>query len=210
MPQSRSNYRLAEARALTERFKAGGPDSFNAFLELISLLLTVTVLDHAGAVRLTTGPRPNTAVLGGWRGPIDPLPLTNGRFLRLTMVLYLEATEEGSRLKVEEASYQYQFDRYGDQWIFRYDYLRNPPPPYPASHLQIRGRLVEDCLPSDMPLERVHFPAGRLSLEAVIRLLVDQFGVRSRERPDVWRPVLAETERSFLAIAHRALSGPEA
>lgn len=210
MPERPSSYRLAEARALTERYRAGGQDALDAFLELVSLLLNLTILDPAGAVRYSTGPRPNVAVLGGWRGPTDPLPLTNGHFLRLTMVVYLELTEPGSRLKVAESSYQYQLDRYGEQWVFRYDYLRRPPPPYPASHLQIRGNLIERCLPDDLPLSRVHFPVGRLSLEAVIRLLVDQLGVRSREGPEVWRPVLAETERAFLEIAHRALSGPDA
>jgi hypothetical protein len=204
-----SSYRVAEARALTERFKAGGQDSFNAFLELVSLLFNVTVLHWTGATRLTTGQRANTAVLGGWSGPTDPLPLTNGHFLRLSMVLYLENTSAGSRLKVEEASYQYQLDQQGDRWVFRYDYLRFPPAPHPASHFQIRGQLTEPCLPEGQPLERIHFPVGRLSLEAVIRLLIDQFGVPSREQPDVWRPVLAETERLFLEIAHRALSGPE-
>jgi hypothetical protein len=167
-------------------------------------------LDASDAVRLTMGPRRDRAVLSGWRGPGDPLRLTDGRLLRLTIVLYLEETRYGSRLKVDDASYQYQLDRIGDQWVFRYDYLRNPPAPHPASHLQIRGQLTEDVLPSRTPLERMHFPVGRLSMEAVIRLLIDQFGVPSRERPEIWRPVLAETEASFLTIAHRALSGPEA
>jgi hypothetical protein len=45
-------------------------------------------------------------------------------------------------------------------------------------------------------------------MEGVIRLLADQFGVPCNEPPEVWRPVLAEAEQTFLDIAHRPLSGP--
>lgn len=209
MSQPASSYHLSEARRLTGQYQAGGPDSFGHFQELVSLLLHLTILDRYSAVRLATGPRPDTMVLGGWRGPQDPLRLTNDAFLRLSIVLYLEKVGSGTRLKVDEASYQYQLDIAGEQWIFRYDYLRNPPSPHPASHLQIRGGLTEEILPPRVLLERIHFPVGRLSLEAVIRLLIEQFGLESRERPEVWRPVLAETERSFTQIAHRVISGPE-
>jgi hypothetical protein len=58
-------------------------------------------------------------------------------------------------------------------------------------------------------MERIHFPTGRVSLEAIIRLLADQFNTPCREDPDLWRPVLAETERAFLEIANRPLAGPD-
>ena len=61
-------------------------------------------------------------------------------------------------MKVRSSSFQYQLDPGGDEWIFRYDYLRNPPEPYPASHLQIRGMLIGL---RDLNLERVHFPTQR-------------------------------------------------
>jgi hypothetical protein len=189
---------------------AGGPPAFDAFLDLVSLLLNLTILAPRGAVRLTTGPRRNAAILGGWRGPSDPLPLRDGKFLRATILLYLDQTQEGERLKIQESSYQCQADALGERWIVRYDYLRYPPSPYPGAHLQIRGELAEPCLPPERPLSRVHFPVGRVSLEAVIRLLADQFGVPTNEPSAVWRPVLAESERAFLEIAHRPLSGPEA
>jgi hypothetical protein len=131
--------------------------------------------------------------------------LNDGRYLRLTMSLYFEDVQEGRRLKTHSGSFQYQQDTAGDRWIFRYDYLRWPPSPHPADHLQIRGTLTEDCLPIHRTLERVHFPTMRVSLEAVIRLLVDQFGVKSNELKKVWRPLLAASEAAFLGIAHRSL-----
>jgi hypothetical protein len=187
---------------------AGGSAAFDAFLDLVSLLLNLTILAPGGAVRLTAGPRGNTAILGGWRGPDDALQLRDGKLLRATMLLYLERTPQGQRLKVEESSYQYQIDPLGKRWILRYDYLRHAPSPYPGAHLQIRGELVEPGLPPNRPLPRVHFPVGRVSLEAVIRLLADQFEVPTNEPPAVWRSALAESERIFLDIAHRPLSGP--
>lgn len=199
------NALLGEVRDLTARSR----DSFQAFRDLADRLLRLTVLDDSGATRLSVGPRPNTLVLGGWNGPDDPLPLNDGRYLRLTVGLYLEQTPDGPRLKVEQSSYQYQEDRQGDRWIFRYDFLRNPPAPHPADHFQVRGALMEDCLPEGVTLERVHFPTARISLEAVIRLLIDQFQIRANTGPEMWRPVLAESERAFYGIAHRSLSGPE-
>lgn len=201
---------LGEVRDLTSRYQSGSRDSFQAFRNLADRLLRLTVLDNArGATRLSAGPRANTFVLGGWNGPDDPLPLNDGRYLRLAVGLYLEDTSDAPRLKVEHSSYQYQGDQEGDQWIFRYDFLRNPPDPYPGSHLQVRGTLLEDCLPQGLTLERIHFPTVRISLEAIIRLLVDQFEVPANTDPEVWRPILAETERAFYGIAHRSLSGPE-
>ena len=119
------------------------------------------------------------------------------------MSLYRERVPEGVRLKVEKAGVQYQTDAAGDQWIFRYDYLRRPPDPHPAAHVQVRGDLTEAVLPAGVPLGRVHFPTMRVSLEAIIRLLADDFRVPCHAEAELWRPVLAASEAAFVAIAHR-------
>jgi hypothetical protein len=200
---------LGEVRELSARYQSGHPPTcFVAFRDLVDLLLRLTVLSPYGGVRLAKGRRENTMVLGGWRGPDDPLPLLDSRYLRLSITLFLEQTEQGPRLKVQDSSYQYQADPDGRDWVFRYDYLRHPPDPQPAAHLQIRGMLAGGVLSAGTPIERFHFPTGRLSLEAVIRLLADQFLVPCKEPPEIWRPVLAESEREFLTIARRPLSGP--
>ena len=200
---------LGEVRTLTDRYKAGSSDSFEAFRALLTLLLGYTILAPHGAVRLHRGPA--GYALGGWDGPQDPLPLNDGRDLRLSVALYLADTPHGPRLKVKDAGYQYQSDRDGERWIFRYDYLRHPPAPHPAAHLQLHARLEEaDCLPPGRPLERIHFPTHRVSIEMVIRLLADQFGVPCHEPPEIWRPVLDESERRFLEIAHPPLPGAAA
>ncbi len=138
------------------------------------------------------------------------VPLNDGRYLRISIVLYREPHEGGHRLKVEQASYQYQLDEAGYNWVFRYDYRREPMDEHPATHLQVRGRLLENVTMHHGLLERVHFPTGRVSIEAVIRLLMEQFGMPPNYPPEMWRAILSESERSFEEIAHRHLSGPPA
>jgi hypothetical protein len=199
---------LGRVRDLSGAFLSGESRGFGAFRELTDLLLRRTVLHPSGGVKETEGPRADTCIVGGWGDPLDPLPLTNGRYLRLSLTLFRESTERGYRIKVADSAYQYQADRDGADWMFRYDFLRNPPEPHPASHLQLNAALAQGWLPDGMPLSRVHFPTDRISFEAVIRLLIDQFAVPSNGSADVWRPLLAESEALFLGIRHRSLSGP--
>ena len=187
---------------------AGNRQSFDSFCGLVSLLLGLTVMKTGGGVRLVSlKSREERFVMGGWKGPTDPVPLNDGRYLRLAITLQLVNTPKGPQLKVFESSFQYQLDRDGDHWIFRYDYLRHPASQHPPAHFQIRAKLTEySILRRGQTLERVHFPTSRVSLEAIIHLLVTQFGVRCNHLPEVWRLVLAESERLFFDIAHIPLS----
>lgn len=178
MPPPDPDSRLAEVRRLNRIIRGGGPDALSAFRELTHLLLNLTILAAGSTlklIRLTTDA--TKAVLGG-RTPRDPLRLNDGRFLRLSAKLYLDRSSTPNFLKVEETSYQYQLDQDGERWIFRYDYLRNPPGAIPAAHFQINGELAEAAVIAGTQLKRLHFPTGRVSLEAVIRLLAEQFQVR--------------------------------
>ncbi len=132
------------------------------------------------------------------RGSNGPLPLRDGNFLRLSISLYVEDTGEGPRLKTWQSSFQYQRDRDGKDWIFRYDYLRSPEGSYPSAHLQIRGKH-----------ERVHFPTMRVPLEAIIRCLASDFNVPCSEPAEVWKYVLHHTEIDFLEIHHPPVSCPQ-
>jgi hypothetical protein len=156
---ARLDDQLGKVRDLTRRYQDGGRPAFRAFEELASLLLHLTVLDATGIVRLTYATSRDRAALGGSGGPTDPLPLNDGRFLRVSVSLYLT---ERNRLAVSTSSYQYQVDRDGDRWIFRYDYLREPgPQPHPSAHFQVRSTLSEsDVLGADQPLIGSTSPQG--------------------------------------------------
>jgi len=212
LPASKVPALLGHLRELTQEYLKAGPDSFDAFRDLASQLLSITVLKPGTFIRqLASSARPGEMLLGGVPGPTDPLPLTDGRFLRLTISMFRERVEEGGfRLKVRNSAFQYQ--EYRDDkasWIFRYDYLRQPPEREPGAHLQVNGSLERAVLPSSKPLGRVRFPTMRVSLEAIIRLLVEEFGVPCNESEDVWRPALESTERAFLAVQHLQLRSPE-
>ncbi|MBI4603659.1 MAG: hypothetical protein HY721_17030 [Planctomycetes bacterium] len=166
----------------------------------MQLVLSLTVLRRGVSIRKYGGVSPNTFVLGGQETREAPLPLTNGRFLSYSATLFLDP--ETKHLKVSRSRFQYQLDKEGARWIFRYEYLRDPEDKHPAAHLHVRGTLAEDCLPPRETLEHLHFPTHRVPLEAVIRLLVDHFKVPCNEQETTWRPVLLESEVPFVAIAH--------
>lgn len=188
------------ARILTAALLGGGPRSFDAFRDLAQLLLGTTVLADGQFVRLSgRGGRrgDDVRVLAGVAGPTDPLLLRDGRWLRLAVTLHLDRSA-GDLLRVAKSSFQYQADRDGDRPIFRYDFLRAPRSTEPAAHLNVYAELsVHDVLPATRPLSRVHFPTGRVSIEAGVRLLVDDFGVPAAEAE--WRSVLSVSEA---ALAH--------
>jgi hypothetical protein len=201
---------LGEVRALTTRYLSGTQASFDATRDLLNYLLRVTVMDDREHVRFLSIPgnqRADTRTLGS---RVRPIPLNDGHYLRLMVNLSLDPIENAQpKLRVYSASYQYQLDPEGENWVLRYDYARVPNDRHPASHLQVRAKLLaEGCLPEHTPFERIHLPTGRMTLEAVIRLLVEQFEVPCNESEDIWRPILAESERAFELIAHRHISGP--
>jgi hypothetical protein len=129
-----------------------------------------------------------------WRARTASLQETGGAdaFLRTSMSLF-----------------QYQLDEAGDDWVFRCEYKREPDPgdSRPVGHLHVRGQLSSaGVLARKQTLDRVHFPCGRPTVESVIRLLIDDFGVLSDAPDDIWRPLMAETEREFLRVAHKAVA----
>lgn len=202
---------LGRVRDLTQGYQAGGPASLRAFEELAVLLLSLTVKHPSAQLRLGyPRGRRDVGVLGGAAGPTDPVRLNDGNFLRVSVSLHLGDGPQGPLLKVSESSYQYQLDEAGKRWVFRYDYLRVPRgDPHPTAHLQVNGALSEaEHLPGLAEQGRLHFPTGRVGIEAVARLLVEEFGVACNRDSEIWRPVLAESERGFLGIAHQPLSGP--
>lgn len=195
----------AKARELTRQYMAGNTQSFDSFRDLVQLLLGVTVLADNQYVVLRQGVDPATRALGGAGGPISPVQLRNRRWLRIAMTLRLVPQASGpSRLKIEQTSLQYQCDEGGQQEVFRYDYLRHDSSGHPAAHINVHGSLDRsDVLEQGKTLSRIHFPTARVSLEAVLRLLVVDFGVPTARSRDVWEPVLAESEQEFQRIAHQ-------
>jgi len=188
---------IASLRKLTSVCNQGKPAAFGAFNKVLAKLLHLTIMKPDGHLTLQglEGGRGRAQKL--IRGSKGPIPLRDGRFLRLTISLYIEPTEKGPRFKTWQSSFQYQKDFDGKDWIFRYDYLRAPEGSYPSAHVQVRGQH-----------ERIHFPTMRVPFEAIIRCLANDFNVPCHAPKEVWRYILHHTELDFLAIHHPPISCP--
>lgn len=111
-------------------------------------------------------------------------------------------------LRLPSRHFQYQFDKGGKEWLFRYDFLRNRPNEKPESHVHINGNLPDFFkLPEEKwTLKDVHFPvAKRVSIASVVRLLADDFKIPCNSTIEIelggekteslWRLVLRESEK---------------
>jgi hypothetical protein len=201
---------LGHVRDLNRRCSEGGEDAFQPFADLASLVLRLTILREGENVVLKRGPNRSHAALQNLRGSDVPLRLRDGRFLKCDASLYVD--RESRHLKVAKSRYQYQADADGKQWVFRYDYLRQPGDAYehPPAHLQVNGSLSAEPAVTDLPLKKIHFASGRVSLEGVIRTIAVQFQAGSNVDPALWHPVLAESEARFHNVAHIPPTGPGA
>lgn len=189
---------------LTRKCRAGSRHSLQAWRDLAELLFCGTIGATGSSLAVhVLGNRRGHGAVGGRPEIGTPLALNNGAFLKFTMSLKLRHR----RLIVDQSAYQYQLDPEGRDWVFRYDYRRRPTDRYAAAHVQVRGDLKQPAI-APRGLERIHLPTGRVSFEAVIRLLVEDFDVPCRWPTDVWRPVLHESVILFLRDATIPPSGP--
>lgn len=148
-------------------------------------------------------------VLGGAQQLTDPLALTDRRFFRLTISLFRERTEGGYRLKVRKSAFQYQENR-GEKtsWIFRYDYLRQPPEREPGAHLSTAD-LSGRCYRTASRSGRFASPPCAFRSRRSFGCSSEEFGVPCNESDEVWRPALESTERAFFDVQHLPLSFAE-
>jgi hypothetical protein len=135
--------------------------------------------------------------------------LTNGWYLLLLLSFRVEPAQSAGRAKkLKTLSSLFQYQRLAgadpDNWVFRYEYFRYARDQYAPGHLHVRGSPAEaGCITRKSSLDDVHFPTGRVGIEAIIRLLVDDFAVTANEPEEVWRPLLQETEAAFIRIARQ-------
>jgi hypothetical protein len=184
----------------------------------LAVLLNQTVLPrhHPGPDAYFLAGRHDHTVIGGSGGNYrNPIPLNNGAFLQLQVSLHLLPSRDDERVrlwKVLQSRFQYQLDGapgMSNRWVFRYDYLREPDhlenrPVRPYTHLNLRGAVEEADTVGHLPgrWEGIHFPTHRVSIESCLRLLLTDFRVPANSPEEVWQPLLWESERMFLEIAH--------
>lgn len=222
---------VSNMRRLADLVYAGGREAPFRFADLVSrLFLSTIAYDRGGAFFVVpSNKEKHVYVITGWNSELEPIRLNNGGYLRISMVLSLnDKSDPFLRVRKQMISYEADQDRQAD-WIFRYDYVRNAEVHYPPSHLQLHGKLhAKDVLPVGKKLERIHFPTERISIESIIRLLINDFNVEVNEFPEkerklmeseltntgkkpsdfdlnleIARMMLRSTERRFHEIKHR-------
>jgi hypothetical protein len=178
-----------------------------AFAELAQRLLSLTIMGQGGRVVLRETPRDDSFLLEGLHGSRKLVGLNNDRWLQIAMTLQIAA--DSQRLKVVGSVFQYLWEDDDQAEVFRYDYGRAQRDAHPCAHLNVHGELdLSEALPTGQRLKAVHFPTGRTSLEAVIRLLIEQFNIETNAEPETWRAALTASEAQFWEIAHLPTSGP--
>jgi hypothetical protein len=129
----------------------------------------------------------------------DALPLNDGRYLYLIQRLGLRRDEK--YLTTLEYRYVYQATQDPDSWIFRYEYQREPAEgyPYPVANLQINAS--PDSYAGDKRFRDLHLPTGRVTIEDIVRHLIDEHGLEPVS--DDWGETLSATEESFKEIQRK-------
>jgi hypothetical protein len=130
------------------------------------------------------------------------MPLVNGHFLYLYNSLGLRRKERF--LATLEYRYWYQATADPNSWIFRYEYLHDPPPGYAYApcHVHINARPA--TYTGATPFRDLHLPAGeRVTIEALARHLITEHGVIPIS-PN-WEDTVKEAEDHFQDVQRKRL-----
>jgi hypothetical protein len=105
-----------------------------------------------------------------------------------TICLFLHevlVVEDGC-CRTESYAYRLQADGSMGSWLFRWEYVREPPPSdvaYPRAHIHVNG-----SFPDGAPVARLHIPTRRIPLELIVRHLITDWDVKPRS--DDWEAIL--------------------
>ena len=176
-------------------------EAFVFFRDHLSQLLNRTVTD--APLGLVQGTEPNSAYLSFRRGDNSiAAPLrSSGLFLFVGQSLIVKPKTAGRftewRLKTVEYRYWIQGDSsfHTNAWFFRFEY-KSPKlraGMHPRNHLHLPCLIP--CVGSNLNLADIHIPTGWVTVEEMIRFLIQELGVKSRARK--WHELLVESERTF-------------
>lgn len=138
---------------------------------------------------------------------MDPVPLRGERPLHLTVgqnIRLVETDDPGDPrgpIKVSTVRYYYVLETEADEEILSFHWTsgvasENDSESVAFPHLHIGPALI-GTQPAIRPknLRKAHIPTGRVSLEAVIRLAIEEFGVTPLHPG--WQEILTRTEAAF-------------
>lgn len=125
--------------------------------------------------------------------PLQPLPW---HLAFLQKVAAIRDKKGNWRLRTLEYSYRLQEGPgLHSRWFFRFEYKSREilDALHPRNHLHIP--LPLDCGTRTIDLERVHIPTGWLTIEELIRFLVNELEVKAKSKN--WDTILRNSEERF-------------
>lgn len=214
------NETLTSARNYIKEMYSGGDEAPAYFKEFAQLLLSKTIMDSKSHVCIYGGNTNDITLISGPRRRPDeqeeaikgrdiyhPLKLNDGNFLYLFFENFIDRNEN-NWLKTNISKMAYQLDSGGHKQLFRFDYNRLVKTRYASSHVHVYGSWrdgAKEAITNLKDMHKIHFPVVRPTIEGLIRILVDDFGVKTNTERDEWEPVLEATEKEFKEVMSKKL-----
>jgi hypothetical protein len=133
------------------------------------------------------------------------LPLTNGHYLFLYNLLGLRREER--YLATLEYRYTYQATEADDSWIFRYEYIREPPDPYPYAKQHVHVNASPATYTGAEPFPGLHLPTGRrITIELLVRHLMAEHNLQPISNN--WEATIRDAEAHFREIQEKRAKNP--
>lgn len=164
------------------------PNPIQDYVDSLNRLLNRTITESR-LTQLRVEGLPDHALITRRSSEGTALNLGQGRWLEFAQ----NANLADGAVTVTRAVYQYS-DRGG--WHFRYEYDRPPKAGKPQCHLHVNGRHpITQELQND-----IHFPAGRISVEHLIWLLVQEYSVSCQISTPELQSLLADSYREWMQV----------
>ncbi len=186
---------FSDVRSIANKVFADNGGNPLDFVNLLQKLLSLTVLKPGEIIDHDLNPKKGLGIFGSRLGQ-TALRLNNDFYLKFFMYFRYGRNDP---LTIIRSSFQYQIDdgrSFTDRFVFRCDYDVNPQDEeHPIAHLQINGLLNEQI--TQKKLEDIRFPLYRPSIESLLILLIDGFGLKSNDATGEWRKILLHSEDCF-------------
>jgi len=171
---------------------------FGKFRDHLSKLLNQTVTDARLSVVCVRGD--NKAMLSFRRSDKPVAAPLRSKSLFFYVGQNVEVEKDGSgewRLRTVQYRYWIQGDdsENTDSWFFRFEYVSRKirSKTHPRHHLHLPCTL--ECGGQTISLKRAHIPTGWVTLEEVIRFIINDLGVKPKS--DDWDKILLKSEEQF-------------
>lgn len=181
---------------------------FNRFVQHLNRLLHSSVCD-APLVSVIILERPQRAQMSFRQGnvPVAAKLRSGGWYLYLGQTLET-VRERNTHWRLRTLGYSYRIQRgpgQDDPWVFRFEYISRELQslPHPRHHLHVPAKLRLPRTNREVDLAKVHIPTGWVTVEELVRFLVQGLGVKSRK--STWDQLCRESEETFRQWTGRSI-----